>query len=235
MTPTPEEKLWLKDYLYQMMEYRETYEEVYDHLVLAVADAPEEKHFESVVASIIARDFGDPNGLYNLEQNCKQAIEISLVIQYQLNLKRWFTTPLAVITIALFSFLLSMQYIKVKVGGILLLLFLLLLLLPVILCAIRGFGIGYKYGKLKTSIKDQIFRRISFRANSTLFSLFVIVKAIDLFTKHVLEIKILPDNNPIVLNIIVFLATTIQVLMILHILSVVKMLYDEFKTGIIAR
>ncbi|MFD2866016.1 hypothetical protein [Mucilaginibacter antarcticus] len=49
---TAAEKLWLKDYLYQIMEYRETYEEVYDHMVLAVAEAPEEKHFESVVAGI---------------------------------------------------------------------------------------------------------------------------------------------------------------------------------------
>jgi hypothetical protein len=36
MKPTEQEKQWLKEYLYQALTYRETFDEVYDHILLAL-------------------------------------------------------------------------------------------------------------------------------------------------------------------------------------------------------
>lgn len=43
MRPSQQQKLWLQDYLRQVLTYRETYEEVYDHVLVALEDKPEQQ------------------------------------------------------------------------------------------------------------------------------------------------------------------------------------------------
>jgi hypothetical protein len=183
MKPTEQEKQWLKEYLYQTMEYRETYEEVYDHMLLAIENAPEQEFFESVVLQIIEKDFGGSNGLLELEANCRQAVEVTAAAQFRNNFMRWFKSPLVVITATMFMALFYLQLPDVKTHGALLLLFVALLILPTIICSIRATQLGYKYGENKTSIKDEVFRKLAFASGRGLLKLVFTLKFVEMITK----------------------------------------------------
>ncbi len=184
MTPTPEEKQWLKDYLYQTMQYMETYEEVYDHMLLAIENAPEQEFFESVVLNIIKNDFGGNNGLLELEKDCRQATEATAKMQFLDNFKQWFMSPLAVITAAIVISLFYLQSSNIKTGGALFFLFLFLQVLPTFICSIRAAQLGYKYGERKTSIKDEVFRKLAFASVRGLLKLVFTLKFVEFITKY---------------------------------------------------
>jgi len=168
MTPTPQEKQWLRDYLYQTMQYRETFEEVYDHVLLALEDEPKQEFFETAVMNIIERDFGT-YGLQALEENCRQAVDDMATAQFINDFKSWFTEPLVIVTASLFGSLIYLELSPVKTGLALSALFAVLLILPVIICSVRGARLGYEFGATKESIKDAIFRRLAFKSNRMLF------------------------------------------------------------------
>jgi hypothetical protein len=184
MTPTPDQKQWLKDYLRKVMVYRETYEEVYDHMLLAIENHPEQQYFATTVLDILDKDFGGSNGLLALEENCRQAVEATAQAQFRDNFKHWFASPLVIVTAALFMGLFYLQLPNVETGGALFLFFLFLLVLPVILSAVRGFRLGYKYGEKKTSIKDEVFRRLAFTSDRILGKVLLTSIAVQLTTKY---------------------------------------------------
>jgi hypothetical protein len=184
MKPNREQKQWLKDYLRKVMVYRETYEEVYDHMLLAIENHPEQQYFATTVLDILDNDFGGSNGLLALEENCRQAVEATAQVQFRDNFKRWFASPLVVVTAALFMGLFYLQLPNVKTDGALFYFFLFLLVLPVILSAVRGFRLGYKYGERKTSIKDEVFRRLAFTSDRMLSKVFLTLIAVQLTTKY---------------------------------------------------
>ncbi len=53
----------LKHYLRKVFLYRETYEEVYDHMISALEERPYTVSFQYAVNDIIRRDFGGHNNL----------------------------------------------------------------------------------------------------------------------------------------------------------------------------
>ena len=169
MKPTPEQKLWLKNYLNEVMRYRETYEEVYDHVSLAIENEPENEFFETIIANIINRDFGGTDGLYQLEENCKLAVDATVQIQFRDNLKKWFTTSNAIFTVSMFAGLLYLQFSPFKTGIWLFLVFVVLLLLPLVICSARAARLGYKYGENKRSIKDEVFRKMAFTSDRVIW------------------------------------------------------------------
>ncbi|HWZ35581.1 MAG TPA: hypothetical protein VNW51_05440 [Mucilaginibacter sp.] len=173
MTPTPQEKQWLRDYLYQTMQYRETFEEVYDHVLLALEEEPEHEFFETAVMNIIDRDFG-AYGLQALEENCRQAVEDMATAQFINDFKSWFITPLVIVTASLFGSLIYLELSPLKTGVALCAFFAILLILPVIICSVRGARLGYEFGETKESIKDAIFRRLAFKSNRILFFTLII-------------------------------------------------------------
>lgn len=235
MKPTEQQKQWLQDYLDKVMEYRETYEEVYDHILLALEDKPEMEFFESNVSNIIEEDFGSNNGLLELENNCRHETETTAEAKYRDTFKRWFTSPQIIIVAALFMVLFYLQLPVVKTHGALLFLFVFLLVLPTIILSIRGFRLGLNYGNTKTSIKDEIFRKITFKSNLMLWNISILLKVSDLIARYVFNIKLpLSSEQSDSINILYGMVTIILVLMIVHILSVIKLYRGEFKTGIIA-
>lgn len=165
MKPTYEQKQWLRDYLHKVMKYRETYEEVYDHILLAIANEPEHEFFETTIANVINRDFGGTDGLYQLEENCKLAVDTTAQAQFRNNFKNWFISQQAIFTVALFMGLVYLQFSPLKTGTALFLVFVILLLLPLIICSVRAVRLGYKYGENKTSIKDEVFRKVAFTSD----------------------------------------------------------------------
>jgi len=233
MQPTPEQQLWLKDYLHKVMVYRETYEEVYDHMLLAIENHPEQQYFATTVLDILDNDFGGSNGLLALEENCRQTVEATAQAQFRDNFKRWFISPLVVVTAAMFMGLFYVQYANIDLGGTLFFLFMFLLALPTIILSIRGFRVGRIYGNTKTSIRDGIFRKITFKANRVLLQVLIIVKLSDWITKYGFKIEHWPREQSISINIIYVIATSVMVLMIVHILSAIKLYRSEFKTNMI--
>ena len=77
-----------------------------------------------------------------------------------------------------------LQLPNVKTDGALFFFFFFLLVLPVILSAVRGFRLGYKYGEKKTSIKDEVFRRLAFTSDRILFKFLLTSIAVQLTTKY---------------------------------------------------
>ncbi|MCC8423938.1 hypothetical protein [Mucilaginibacter sp. UR6-11] len=166
------------------MMYRETYEEVYDHMLLAIENHPEQQYFATVVLDILEKDFGGNNGLLVLEENCRRAVEATAQARFRNNFKRWFVPPLVIVTAAMFIGLFYLQLPNVKTGGALLLLFVLLVILPTIICSVRAAQLGYKYGENKTSIKDEVFRRLAFTSDHVLLKFLVTSQIAQQATKY---------------------------------------------------
>lgn len=102
MKPTEQEKQWLQDYLYQSLSYRETYSEVYDHILLALEDRPAREFFASTVNDIIEEDFGGSINMLNMEVECTYTVKEDIISQYRNNINRWFKFPLIIYTTATF-------------------------------------------------------------------------------------------------------------------------------------
>jgi hypothetical protein len=170
MTPTPEEKKWLRNYLYQVMDYRETFEEVYDHMLLALEDLPRPQFFETAVMNVIDSNFGGNEGLSTLEASYRQSVDEMASTQFKNNFRRWFDYPLVIITASVFTGLVYLELSPVKTALALVLFFAVLLILPVIICAVRATRLGYQYAEAKASIKDDIFRRLAYKSNRILFN-----------------------------------------------------------------
>lgn len=58
MKPTLQQGEILKKYLREALLYRETYEEVYDHVLTSLAQKSEESSFQNAVNEILNDDFG---------------------------------------------------------------------------------------------------------------------------------------------------------------------------------
>ncbi len=182
MKPTPDQKLWLKDYLFKVMQYRETYEEVYDHMLLAIEKYPEQQYFISTVLDILNNDFGGTNGLLDLEEKCRQTVESTAKNQFRDNFKRWLMTPLVIVTAVLFAGLFYLQLPYVKTWHALFILFPVLLILPTIICSARAAQLGYRYGENKASIKDEVFRKLAFTSNNILLEVILASVAVQFIT-----------------------------------------------------
>jgi hypothetical protein len=82
MKPTEQEKQWLKEYLYQALTYRETFDEVYDHILLALEHKEAQPFFESTVYQIIDEDFGGSINMLNMEVECQITTNSEVKSQY---------------------------------------------------------------------------------------------------------------------------------------------------------
>ena len=72
MKPTEQEDQLLKQYLSKTLKYRETYDELYDHVVTALSHKTTITSFEQSVYDIITDDFGGYDNLMKLEKASKK-------------------------------------------------------------------------------------------------------------------------------------------------------------------
>jgi hypothetical protein len=222
MKPTSEQKQRLKDYLNKVMLYRETYEEVYDHMLLAIENHPEQECFTSAMVNILESDFGGSCGLGELERNCLRTVELTAKAQYWGNFKNWFTSLLLIVTAAIY---LGLYYLSMQFGGEFMLLFVLILILPTILFCIRGFRLGYARGNNKRSIRDAIIRRLTFKANWIFFYVCIISGIVDRLLKYFFNYH--RRENIVDYNILLLMILAL----IIHNLSVIQLHNSELKTG----
>lgn len=234
MTPTPEEKQWLRDYLYQALTYRETFDEVYDHILVALEHKEAQPFFETTVYQIIDEDFGGSINMLNMEVECQITTSSEVKSQYWNIMASWFTSPLIAYTIAIFSvlfFAISLNNFKVSIA-IAVASFLIGVVLPIVLISIRSFKIGRTYGDTKESIRDRAFRWLIygfFLVNMFVLSpIFKFLNFIVMHTFHYQSAKAYGSSIPGHI-----LATIGLIIVILHFLSLVKLYRDEFKTQMI--
>ncbi|WP_184542631.1 hypothetical protein [Mucilaginibacter sp. FT3.2] len=161
MKPDTRQDELLKHYLSKVFLYRETYEEVYDHVISALHELPATQSFQDTVNDIISRDFGGHNNLITMENNCKKAMGKELRNKQFGYFVSFFEFPYLLLVLgASFGLyliatksLLSMHTIKWVFGG--------MALLPYVVIPIRLFYTGYIFGETKRSIRDNTMNNLS--------------------------------------------------------------------------
>lgn len=235
MIPTSEEKQWLKDYLYQALTYRETFDEVYDHILLALEHKEAQPFFESTVYQIIDEDFGGSINMLNMEVDCKGTTNREVKVQYWLMVASWFKRPLIAYTVMIFGlmfFAISLNIRVIKIG-IALFALLVVIVLPIILISVRSFKMGRVYGDTKESIRDSAFRWLIY--GFFLTSLVVIRPVFKLMNFIVMHVFHYPSAKALENSIPGHILATISfMIFIIHFLSLVKLYREEFKTQMIA-
>jgi len=73
MKLTEQQDIYLKEYLRKALKYRETYNEVYDHMLTALTNKTGDAPFEQIVDEIIRYDFGGRDSLAMLEVAAKKS------------------------------------------------------------------------------------------------------------------------------------------------------------------
>jgi hypothetical protein len=93
MKPTDQQIQWLKEYLRAVLTYRETYEEVFDHILTALTGSAIDDSFDHTVNGIINNDFGGYNNLPKLEKASKKAATRNSIKLVLGNLAEYFKFP----------------------------------------------------------------------------------------------------------------------------------------------
>ncbi|MEO8886013.1 MAG: hypothetical protein ABI367_08115 [Mucilaginibacter sp.] len=161
MTPSPEQLKLLQDNLRKVLTYRETYEEVYDHILSALANEPDNINIGDALNKIIQNDFGGYEKLSRLEKTIKRALVKDTLRKYSFFLISYFEFPVLIYTVGLsllfiyFSLIIKVNYLSWSI------LFSIPIFAPGIIVNIRHFKKGYILGDTKQSARDRIFRTIS--------------------------------------------------------------------------
>jgi hypothetical protein len=242
MKSTQIERQWLKDYLNQVMEYRETFEEVYDHILLSLNHEPEEQHFETAVSNIIERDFGGYNGLLAHEMQCRYAAEETAKAQHWSYFKQWFSSRYAIISLAAFALLFWLQHYK-YVFRWMPVLFFLLFFAPLCIAAKQWINANYINNTNKQSIKDEVSSNITFKIYFNLFKLIIICNIFIVIIQYMFNTGsfaespadklILPSRNAFVFNVIISISSAVFVSIIACLATRIQLSRISFKPNIL--
>jgi hypothetical protein len=234
MEPTEQAKQWLKEYLYQALTYRETFDEVYDHMLLALEHQEAPPSSESTVYQIIDEDFGGSVDMLNMEVDCKDTTNREVKLQYWYMVASWFKRPLIAYTVMIFGLMFFAISLNIKVIKIGIALFglLVVIVLPIILISVRSFKMGRVYGDTKESIRDSAFRWLIY---GFFLTSLVIIRPVFKFLNSIVMHIFHYQSNKVLENSIPghILATISFMIFIIHFLSLVKLYRDEFKTQMI--
>ena len=208
----------LKTYLRKELSYRETYEEVYDHILTALEQKPKEIPFQDSINQIISNDFGGGKGLVEMEKKCYQLVEDEANSQQWNYFKSNFRFPNLIYTLILFlTFCFIVSKFTIAPFIILFLIFI-GILIPIIFMLIRYYFIGYFTLDTKKSIKDKIMWKIALKYTNLITFILIYKKDIKIFNSWINDYPILVPL--VALTIICYL---------LYITSFVKLSRDEFK------
>src|SRR5471030_640260 len=94
MKLTTEQQETLGNYVYDAVEYPETYTEFYDHILSAMATKPGNMPFNEAVQSIVDEDFGGNSGMRKIETHHKASNRKEVLTKYCLCVIEYFKFPL---------------------------------------------------------------------------------------------------------------------------------------------
>lgn len=161
MKPTAQQTQLLKKYLRDTLSYRETYEEIYDHILTAVDNADTEISFEELVNNIIKNDFGGAKGLVKIEKQYHSAAVDEVIKQQWLNFIDNFKFPQIFLSLLLLGLTYyGLLHFNGQPFGIAVL-SICLFTAPGIFVLIRYFKIGYATKDTKRSVKDKIIGQVA--------------------------------------------------------------------------
>jgi hypothetical protein len=93
MSLTPAQQRILRAYLDKELTYKETYNELYDHISSGLEDSPQSSSFEVALKTYVAREFGGPNGLHLIEKQYRATVITRIKKQYSDNIRQFLRFP----------------------------------------------------------------------------------------------------------------------------------------------
>ncbi len=226
MKPTLQQEENLRTYLRKELRYRETYEEVYDHILTALEQKPQEVSFQDSVNQIIKDDFGGGKGLIKTEKKCYESVADEANTQQWNYFKSNFEYSSLSYTSTLFL-IIYFSILKIPfIPFIIAFLVVILVIVPATVKLARYFYIGYFTLDTKSSVKDEIMAKIAGRSvlllNPGIMFIWIYVS-----NKN----KNLNFNSYVVDH--AFLVSIIVTLFILYVFSFIKLSRQEFKAYLI--
>ncbi|MES2278345.1 MAG: hypothetical protein V4592_20100 [Bacteroidota bacterium] len=220
MKPTEQQDILLRKYLRDTMRYRETYEEVYDHVITALESNVYNGTLEEAVNQILRVDFGGYDQLRRMEAEAK-TIAINDAISRFLQFVWSYFKGMRLLYTAVFAVLVYFTLAQIKLqplgfGAI----FALVILTPGILSLRRYYVVGYLFRDVKKSIRDDVFGRIAM-VPTRLFVFMGLGIIIAMDKGH----NIWQNATPAVLTVLYALSA-------IYLLSLVRLYRDEFKISI---
>ena len=222
MKPTAEQDILLKAYLREVLRYRDTYEEVYDHVLTALAHNTYSGTMEEAVNQILRVDFGGYDQLRKMESKARAAAlndGIKRYLRFFWSYFKWPALPFTLCFAVLVYFTLAQVKLQPMVlGGI----FGVIIFTPAILSLRRFYVAGYVFRDIKKSVRDDVFARIA-------------VVPTRLFVVFGLAVIINMDKGRDVWQYVSApVLTLLYVLSGIYLLALVNLYRDEFKTITIA-
>ncbi|MBB5396030.1 hypothetical protein [Mucilaginibacter sp. AK015] len=216
MKPTEQQLKVLQDYLYNTLAYRETYEEIYDHILSAMEHQPGNISFEDAINNIIRSDFGSPANLLKLEQAGKKALVKDALRRFGSYFTDCFKFPgvlYALVSALLAYYIFShVQFSANAIWGM----FALVVFTPGMICLLRLYNTGYILDTTRRSAKDKLFENLA--------GLPIRICLIPIIITNLAQYKIWESNN-------YYLLTISFVLGIFYNIALYKLYKREFKTA----
>jgi hypothetical protein len=221
MKPTQQQVEILQKYLHDTLTYRETYAEIYDHILTAIEYQPEEVPFEDAVKNIINNDFGSAKNLLKVEKAAKDALVEEAISRFLKNLVWYAKFPGLLYTLT-GAYL--VYYIFGKINMSLFateVIIALLAVMPGLIYLLRLYNTGYILDTTQKSARDKLFETLA----GIPIRLFVVV---NLFIPMIngSDKWLWLQTTPYTLTISLLLLT-------LYNLSLYKLYKDEFRVSAI--
>lgn len=217
MKPTLQQEEILKAYLSDTLKYRETIDEVYDHILSAVEIRSENVSFQDAVNQVLSNDFGGGEGLVKMEKQHLLDASWEGYVKMSRSLKSNFRFPNVLYTLIFFYIInYAIQNIHINYTKAVAL-FPCSAILFLVLGLARKFFIGYFTGDTRKSINDVVIDKILSGLNGFLLYPFILIPH---YKKQYQEL---------VAQHLSILAGVITMFIIL-IVAVIKISLEEFKT-----
>lgn len=207
----------LRKYLRDTMRYRETYEEVYDHIITALENRAYTGTLEEAVNQILREDFGGYDNLRKMEDDAKNAAVksgISNYLSFYIEYFKWprllYTVCYAAVIYWCFAYAPLTPVVLEAVVAI-------MIITPCVLSLMRFYKIGYRFGDTKKSVRDTVFVKIAI-VPMRLFVLGSILLTMSVAQGH----NIWQNAHPVIVTLLFVLSN-------IYIRAFVKLYRDEFK------
>ncbi len=221
MKLTKDDITCLNKFLNEELVYRETYNEMRDHILSALEQYPENAPFKSALHDIINMQFRGTAGLRAIERQYKRSAVTEMRNRYFAHIMDMFKFPsviyLVVVSIAAFFFFKYISANTLAHIGV----FIIVAGFPGIINGIRYIRTGYHYGTTKRSAADDGYRFLKYFPG-VIYVVFMFL----LWGMHFQATNLFNSLNPGV-------ATVVFMGYFLHAVAFFKMYKEEFKLNFV--
>ncbi|MGY3213260.1 hypothetical protein [Mucilaginibacter sp. HD30] len=219
MKLSKDDVVYLNNFLNKELVYRETYNEMQDHILSALEEYPDNATFETAFHDIINTQFSGIAGLRAIDRQYRKHGVTEMRKKYLNHIANMFKAPsvfwLSITSISayfLFNYLQKSSYWTV---------FLCVAVVPGLINGFRYIRMGYFYGTIKRSVSDDGFRLLKYLPG-LLFTFFMFFHFVLLNEKPNVWINTVQPGAASIVFMIYFL----------HAVFFFKMYKEEFKVNI---